>query len=258
MALSRYERYGIWAASILSVLIIWEYLSSAGIVNPLILPSPTTIALTFERMLSSGDMFVDIWTSTARIVVGFTVAFALSVPLGLFSGSNQVIRNLVKPWVQLMQPIPSIAWVPFAFLLFGLSNNAAVFVIAIACFFPIYLSVMSAVQRFDRDMINEARTLGANSFQVFTKVILPGIFPDIVTSSRVATGFAWRTVVAAEIIGLPRGVGALLIEAKNTAQTDTVIVSMVTLGILMLVFEKVIFDGLESGISKWKGGEQEG
>ena len=255
--LSRYEKYGIWVLSIASVLIIWEYLSVSGAVNPLILPSPLTIAATFERMIASGDMFIDIWISTARIVVGFTAAFLLAVPLGLLSGTNQVARNVLKPWVQLVQPIPSIAWVPFAFLLFGLSNNAAVFVIAIACFFPIFISVGGAVQRFDQDLVNEARTLGANNFQVFAKVILPGIFPDIVTSSRVATGFAWRTVVAAETIGLPRGVGSLLIAAKNTAQTDTVIVSMITLGILMIAFEKVIFDGLESGIAKWKGGDQE-
>ncbi len=258
MALSRYERYGIWALSIISVLALWEYLSLTGSVNPLILPSPLTIANTFGKMIANGGMFVDIWVSTARIVVGFTAAFALAIPLGLMAGSNQVVRNLLRPWVQLVQPIPSIAWVPFAFLIFGLSNNAAVFVIAIACFFPIFISVASAVQRFDRDMINEAKTLGASGTQVFTKVILPGIFPDIVTSSRVATGFAWRTVVAAELIGLPQGVGALLIAAKNTAQTDTVIVSMITLGILMLLFERVIFDGLEKGIAKWKGGEQEG
>ncbi len=257
MALSRYERYGIWLLSIAAVLILWEYLSASGAVNPLVLPSPLTIAGTFERMVANGGMFVDIWVSTARIIVGFTVAFLLAIPLGLLSGSNQVARNLLRPWIQLMQPIPSVAWVPFAFLMFGLSNNAAVFVIGIACFFPIFISVGNAVQRFDQDMINEAKTLGASGFQVFTKVILPGIFPDIVTGSRVATGFAWRTVVTAEIIGLPQGVGALLIAAKNTAQTDTVIVSMITLGILMTLFEKLMFDSLEKGITRWKGGEQE-
>lgn len=255
MALTRLERYTVWLASIATVLIVWELLSSSGTVSPLVLPSPLKIALTFESMITSGEMFVDIWVSTARIVLGFTAAFIVAVPLGLFSGSNQIIRNLLRPWVQLMQPIPGIAWVPFAFLIFGLSNNAAIFVIAIACFFPIFINVMNAVQRFDRDLINVARTLGANELQVFTSVILAGVFPDIVTGSRVATGFAWRTVVAAEIIGLPRGVGALLIEAKNTAQTDAVIVSMITLGVLMIVFEKIIFDSLEKGISRWKSAE---
>ncbi|MEW6722112.1 MAG: ABC transporter permease [Candidatus Micrarchaeota archaeon] len=243
-----------WLASILAVLIVWEYLSGTGAVSELVLPSPLKIALTFERMIASGQMFVDIWTSTARIVLGFTVAFLLAVPLGLFSGSNQLVRNLLRPWVQLMQPIPGIAWVPFAFLIFGLSNNAAVFVIGIACFFPIYINVMNAVQRFDRDLVNVAKTLGASEVQVFTKVILPGVFPDLVTGSRVATGFAWRTVVAAEIIGLPRGVGALLIEAKNTAQTESVIVSMITLGVMMIIFEKVIFDTMDRKVQRWKGG----
>jgi ABC-type nitrate/sulfonate/bicarbonate transport system permease component len=257
MVLSRMERYAIWGVSILSVLVIWEYLSSSGTVSPLVLPSPLSIAASFQRMISSGEMFIDIWTSTARIFIGFTVAFVIALPLGLIAGSNQIIRNLLKPWVQLTQPIPGIAWVPFAFLLFGLSNNAAVFVIAIACFFPLFIGTMSAVQRFDRDLINVAKTLGANDLQVFMMVILPGISPDIVTGSRVATGFAWRTVVAAEIIGLKEGVGSLLIEAKNTAQTDVVIVSMITLGVLMILFEKVIFEGMEKRIARWKGAERE-
>lgn len=252
MALTRVERYGVWLASIAAVLITWELLSSSGTVSALVLPSPLKIALTFERMIASGEMFVDITVSTARIILGFVVAFIIAVPLGLFSGSNQILRNILRPWVQLMQPIPGIAWVPFAFLMFGLSNNAAIFVIAIACFFPIYINVMNAVQRFDRDLINVAKTLGASDFQIFTSVILAGVFPDIVTGSRIATGFAWRTVVAAEIIGLPNGVGALLIEAKNTAQTDAVIVSMITLGVLMIIFEKVIFDSMEKGIMRWK------
>ncbi|MFN7990788.1 MAG: ABC transporter permease [Candidatus Micrarchaeia archaeon] len=253
----RTEKYAVWAISILSVLILWEYLSSSGAVSELVLPSPLRIAATFERMISSGQMFVDIWTSTARIFIGFTIAFLAALPLGLASGSNQVIRNLMKPWVELTQPIPGIAWVPFAFLLFGLSNNAAIFVISIACFFPLFISTMNAVQRFDRDLINAAKTLGANDVQLFLMVLLPGISPEIVTGSRVATGFAWRTVVAAEIIGLPSGVGSLLIAAKNTAQTDVVIVSMITLGVLMIVFEKVIFEGLERQIARWKGTERE-
>lgn len=255
MALSTVEKYLVWLGSVVIVLLIWELLSGSGFVSELILPSPLKIAITFERMISSGKMFIDIWVSTARIILGFSAAFLFAVPLGLFSGSNQIIRNLLRPWVQLFQPIPGIAWVPFAFLIFGLSNNAAVFVIAIACFFPIFINVTNAVQRFDRTLINVAKTLGASDFQVFTKVILAGVFPDIITGSRVATGFAWRTVVAAELIGLPNGVGALLIEAKNTAQTDAVIVSMITLGVLMIIFEKVIFDSLERGISKWKNAE---
>jgi len=258
MALRRYQKILIGTFSIVFVLLVWQFLSFFQLVNPLVLPSPESIAESFVRMLSAGTLLTDIGTSTARIFIGFTIAFLLAVPLGLFSGRNEVLRNFLKPWIQLMQPIPGIAWVPFAFLLFGLSNNAAIFVISIAAFFPIFINVMNAVQRFDRDLINVARTLGANDFQVLTKVLLPGILPDIITGSRVSVGFAWRAVVAAEMIGLPRGVGALLIEAKNTAQTDVVIASMVTLGVLMMLFDRVIFDALEKTVSRWKGAETEG
>jgi len=258
MALRNYQKILIGVFSVVSVLLAWEYLSSSGMVNPLVLPSPLAIAMTFARLLAGGAMLTDIGTSTARIFIGFTAAFLIAVPLGLLSGSNQVLRNFLKPWVQLMQPIPGIAWVPFAFLLFGLSNNAAVFVIGIAAFFPIFINVMNAVQRFDRDLVNVAKTLGADGFQVIAKVLLPGIVPDIITGSRVAVGFAWRAVVAAEMIGLPHGVGSLLIEAKNTAQTDVVIASMVTLGVLMLLFDKVIFESLERNVERWKGAAAEG
>jgi ABC-type nitrate/sulfonate/bicarbonate transport system permease component len=88
-------------------------------------------------------------------------------------------------------------------------------------------------------------------------ILLPGIVPDMITGSRVGMGFAWRAVVAAEMIGLTQGVGSLLIEAKNTAQTDVVIVSMATLGVLMVIFEKVIFESLERRIDRWKGAQAE-
>ena len=253
MALRRYKRIGIWAFSILSVLVIWQALSMSGMINPLVLPPPDHIMQTFAKLLASGKMLEDIGTSTARIIFGFTVAFIIGVPMGLFAGNNAIVRNFLKPWVQLIQPIPGIAWVPFAFLLFGLSNNAAIFVISIAAFFPIFINVMNAVQMFDRDLVNVAMTLGANRLQVLYMVLLPGIFPDIISGSRIGMGFAWRAVVAAEMIGLPQGVGALLIEAKNTAQTDVVIVSMAMLGVLMVVFEKLIFEGLEHRINRWKG-----
>ena len=258
MALRRHEKLLLWVISLLSVVTLWQLLTSYNMVSPLLLPSPGKVGETFARLLASGQMLTDIWISMARIIAGFTIAFLISVPLGLAAGSNEIIRNLLKPWVQLTQPIPGIAWVPFAFLMFGLSNNAAVFVIAVAAFFPIFINVMNAVQRFDRDIINVARTLGASRLQVLTQVLFPGILPDIITGSRVGMGFAWRAVVAAEMIGLTHGVGFLLIEAKNTAQTDVVIVSMATLGVLMLLFEKVIFESLERGITRWKGGGTEG
>ncbi len=257
VALRRYQKIMIWIVSFVTVIAIWQILSITGIVNSLLLPPPAKIAETFARLLSSGKMFYDIGISTARIIFGFSVAFFFAVPLGLVAGSSEYVRNYLKPWVQLMQPIPGIAWVPFAFLLFGLSNNAAIFVIAVAAFFPIFINIMNAVQRFDRDLINVARTLGASNFQVLSMILLPGIVPDMITGSRVGMGFAWRAVVAAEMIGLTQGVGSLLIEAKNTAQTDVVIVSMATLGVLMVIFEKVIFESLERRIDRWKGAQAE-
>src|SRR5512137_2848977 len=106
MALRRYQKILIGTFSVVTVLLLWQFLSFFELVNPLVLPSPESILESFVRMLSAGTLLTDIGTSTARIFVGFTIAFLLAVPIGLFSGRNEVLRNFLKPWVQLMQPIP--------------------------------------------------------------------------------------------------------------------------------------------------------
>ncbi|MGB9635273.1 MAG: ABC transporter permease [Candidatus Micrarchaeia archaeon] len=256
MALRRRYKFILWVLSLVSVLMLWYYVSELGIVSSLILPSPVRVAERIFISVSTGSLFTEIWISLARIVVGFTLAFLVALPLALLAGSNEIVQNILKPWVQLLQPIPGIAWVPFAFLLFGLSNNAAIFVIAVAAFFPIFINVMNGVQMFDRHLINVARSLGANRLQVIYKVLIPGIFPELVAGSRISIGFAWRAVVAAEMIGLPEGLGSMLIQAKNTAQTDIVIASMLILGIIMIFLEKIIFDTLDKEIARWKGTEE--
>ncbi len=257
MVMRRYQRLLLNIFSVVSVVLLWHYLSANNLISPLFLPPPERLVETFVEMALSGELFLDIGMSTVRILIGFIVAFLVAVPLGLLAGSNDIIRNLLKPWVQLLQPIPGVAWVPFAFLLFGLSNSAAVFIIGIAAFFPVFINVMTGVQTLDRDLINVAKTLGANKLQMITKVILPGVVPDLIAGSRVGIGLAWRAVVAAEMIGLPQGIGSVLIDAENTAQTDVMVVCMITLSVLMMIFEKMIFESLEKRVERWKGIDEE-
>ena len=253
----RYQKQLLNVFSVAAVLALWYVLSSIGYLNPMIFPSPVLIAQTFVAMFSDGTLFVDIGISAARIFLGFTLGFLVAVPLGLLCGKSEVAENVLNPWAKLLQPIPSVAWVPFALLAVGVNNTAAVFVIGIAAFFPVFINTMSAVQHFDRDLIDSARNMGANTLGIVGKVLLPGIVPELISGSRIGIGFAWRAVVAAEMIGVPLGIGSLLMTARNTGNMEQVLVSMITLGFLMMLFDKVIFEAMEKGISRWKGGQQE-
>jgi ABC-type nitrate/sulfonate/bicarbonate transport system permease component len=238
---------------ILIVVGAWFCLTEGGYVSPLVLPSPVTIANTLGNMLISGDLLSHIAISVARVFVGFTLAFIIAVPLGIAIAKIKSLRTILDPWIQFLQPIPSIAWVPFALLWFGLNNNAAIFVITIAAFFPIIINTRQAVISFPQNLINVSYTLGAKWYHIIYKVLLPGIVPNLIAGCKIGMGFAWRAVVAGEIIGIPMGVGFLLMDAKNTARMDIVIVSMITLGILMSLFDRIVFGYLEDKVSKWKG-----
>jgi ABC-type nitrate/sulfonate/bicarbonate transport system permease component len=253
----RYQKQILNVASIVAVLLLWLLLSNAGLLNPMILPSPVLVFETFITMLSNGTLFLDIGISAARIFLGFTAAFFIAVPLGLLCGKSELAENIFNPWIKLLQPIPSVAWVPFALLALGANNTAAVFVIGLAAFFPIFINTMNGVMHFDKDLIDSARNLGAGNLQVVAKVLLPGLVPELIAGSRIGIGFAWRAVVAAEMIGVPLGIGSLLMSARTLGDMDQVLVSMITLGILMMLFDRVIFEAMEKGISRWKGNPQE-
>jgi ABC-type nitrate/sulfonate/bicarbonate transport system permease component len=162
------------------------------------------------------------------------------------------LNNFAEPLVRIFSPIPGGAWVPLAILWFGLGDEAAIFIIAVGSIFPVLLNTIQGVQDVDTHLINAARIMGASHSQIVRRVMFPSLVPYLVTGFRTGLGFAWRVVIAAELVGVPKGIGYMLTIGRSTGRTEVTIVTMIVLGVLMLTVEEIVFAPLEQLTSSWR------
>jgi ABC-type nitrate/sulfonate/bicarbonate transport system permease component len=176
------------------------------------------------------EYYTHIWSSVRRVTIAFFLATALGVPLGLFLGWSQKFREYIFPVFETLRPIPILAWVPLAILMFKLPESSVIFLTFLASFFATALNTMLGVQSIDESYTRAASCLGANKWQVFRHVIVPGALPYIFTGLQISVGVAWFSLVAAEMVSGQYGLGYVI----NTSYTDvkypTIVIGMITLG----------------------------
>ena len=239
---------------ILLILIIWELATDVfGLFSRFILPSPIYVLSAMWTMLLDGSLVMNSGWSLFRVILGFAVAAAVAVPLGIAMGWVPEIAFIVDPIVELIRPIPPIAWIGLALLWFGIGLNSAIFLVFIGAFFPILLNTVAGVRSVDKKLIEVAYTFGANDMNVLRKVVLPAASPTIYTGLRVGWGIGWMCVVAAEMIAVKYGLGNMILEASNLAQTDAVIVGMITIGVIGLA-TNYIFQLAGNHLFAWQQG----
>lgn len=244
------------------LLAAWEGVSRVGWVTPLILPPPSQVALRWWqylapaeayaaagvsplRWLFSGELPQDAATSLFRILVGFGVGAGLALPLGLFMGSRPLVYDLFNPVLQLLRPIPPIAYIPLAILWFGLGNPPAFFLISLGAFFPVLMNTIAGVRSVDTIYLRAARNLGAGEWTLFWRIMIPAAMPYILTGIRVGIGVAFIVVIVAEMIAVNAGLGYRILEAREYFWSDKVIAGMITIGLCGL--------GIDFGMSRLNG-----
>ena len=207
---------------------LWQWVAVQGWVNENILPSPLQVwrkwvayllplqTFTLYRenggggWLSwalSGELIHDSLGSLYRVVVGFAVAAGLALPLGLAMGASRIVYAWMNPLVQLLRPIPPIAYIPLSILWFGLGNPPAIFLIALGAFFPVLMNTIAGVRQVDGIYLRAARNLGASGPTMFLRVILPAAVPYILTGMRIGIGTAFIVVIVSEMIAVNNGLG---------------------------------------------------
>jgi ABC-type nitrate/sulfonate/bicarbonate transport system permease component len=218
----------------------------------LLLPTPVTVFKTVVEMILSGYLWEHLSISLLRVAGGFLLAAVIAIPLGLGMALSQTFNSFTDPFIKIFSPIPGIAWVPLAILWFGLGDRAAIFIITIGSIFPIIMNTIQGVQDVDQHLVDASRMMGASSWQVLRRVFMPSLIPYLITGLRIGLGFAWRVVIAAEMVGVPKGIGYMLSVGRSTGRTDITIVTMVCLGVLMLLLERFIFVPLEKHTLFWR------
>jgi NitT/TauT family transport system permease protein len=252
------------------LLAVWQWLSTQGIVNPQILPAPTAVlAKWWEYLLPtepydaarsgyiawmfSGELIRDAYASLYRVVVGFVVGLMLALPLGLLMGANDRIYKLFNPLIQLLRPIPPIAFIPLSILWFGLGNPPAIFLIVLGAFFPILMNTIAGVRHVDGIYIRAARSLGASQSTMFLRVMLPAAMPYILSGVRIGIGTSFIVVIVAEMIAVNNGLGYRILEAREFFWSDKIIAGMFSIGLLGLAIDTGM-NRLNNYLLKWHRG----
>jgi sulfonate transport system permease protein len=239
--------------------IVWE-IAARAINNQFILPRletviPVLLTPTVD-ILGTGSLLHNAMVSLERVGAGFLVALAIAIPLGVGMGWSGRLDSFVDTTIQLLRPIPPLAWGPLAIAWFSVGLGSMVFIILIGAFFPILLNTIDGVRGVKRTWVEVAETLGASERQVLAKVVLPGAAPTIWTGLRVGFGIAWMCVIAAEWLpGTTSGLGYLTLYAYNFGQMQYIIAGMITIGIIGIAFD-LLFRSVEDRWFAWRGLER--
>ena len=186
----------------------------------------------FGLSIYTSEYYQHVWVSIRRVAIAFLLATALGVPLGLFLGWSKTFREYVFPVFELLRPIPILAWVPLAIIMFTGSETPVIFLTFLASFFATALNTMLGVESIDESYTRAAYCLGANRWQVFREVIIPGAMPYVFTGLQISVGVAWFSLVAGEMVSGQYGLGYVINTSYTMVRYPTIIIGMVTLGIV--------------------------
>jgi NitT/TauT family transport system permease protein len=190
--------------------------------------------------------------SLTRVIVGFSVAAATAIPLGIVIGRYQLANSILGPVVEAMRPIPPIAWIPLAILLFRTNMlGAQVFIIWVGAFFPILINTTTGVKRTEPVHIDAAKTFGASERQILSKIVVPSAGPEVFAGLRIGFGIGWMCLVAAEMIGGGLGLGYLVLIMQQVGRTGAVIASMLLIGLIGFLIS-FFFLYVERYLLRWR------
>jgi ABC-type nitrate/sulfonate/bicarbonate transport system permease component len=226
------------------VILFWQFISKVWLprIDPhmsVLMPAPTTIAVTAAGMIASGELFYHMIASLKREVFAFLFA-AAAIPLGIAMGWWRQVYSQVNPIMEILRPIPPLAWIPLSILWFGLGDEQNEFIIFLGMFFPILVNTIVGVKNIDPNLVRAARSLGASEHKVLIRIVLKGALPQIITGVRIGLGVGWMALVAAELVGASSGLGFLINDARSMLRTDTITVGMLTIGLIGLLIDTAI------------------
>jgi ABC-type nitrate/sulfonate/bicarbonate transport system permease component len=223
----------------LGFLLVWEACVRSGVIDPRFLPSPTKIALDYWELLRSGEIFRHTVASLKRVAVGLSIAALLGIGLGVAMGASANVRLCLNAMVELFRPIPPIALMPLSIFWLGIGDSSKVFLIFIACFFPILLNTLNGVLGADPSLVNLYRTMGASPSQLLWSVLLPSALPQILTGLRISAGIGLIVLVAAEMVGAYDGLGYLILYAERTWLLETMFGGIITISVIGYLLNQV-------------------
>ena len=234
-------------------LAIWELVARLNLIpGQFFFPPFSTVMQEFYYLIANGVLGDNFLSSLVRVLVGFSAGAIAGFLVGVIMGWKEVINKALNPIISLLYPIPALGWLPLLMLWIGINEMLPIAIIFICSFFPILYNTVTGIKGVDREYIQAARTLGASDIKILGTVVLPLALPNIFTGLRLEAGMAWRVIIAAEMVAIPTGIGALLMKAESLMRIDIIIVCLIVLAVMCLSFER-FFQYLERKFTgKWR------
>jgi ABC-type nitrate/sulfonate/bicarbonate transport system permease component len=245
------RRVSILVIELVLIGLVLELIQSIPLFDPSIFPKPSTVLRTGYGLAASGELFVATGWSLIRVAIGYGLAVLVGVPLGILIGRYKLAEWSVGTVINLLRPIPTMAWIPLAILWFGVGLKGSCFLIFYGSLFPIVVNCAAGVRTVDKVYLELVRTLGASPAETFREVILPGAVPSIVTGLRLGLGIAWIVVVTAELFGARTGLGYMITAGQNTYRVDAVFVGMAMIGVIGFAID-LGFRRLQAHLLRWR------
>jgi len=235
---------------------LWTLVTNMGWVKPLFLPTPQAVFEQFWQYLSGQANDKPLWqhflASMFRVFSAFFLACVTAIPVGIAMGMSRWARGIFDPPLEFYRPLPPLAYLPLIIIWFGIDELPKVLLIFLSCFAPLALAARSGMRSAAQEQINAASSMGASYWQVVRHVVLPAAMPEILVGMRIAIGFGWTTLVAAEMVAANMGLGQMVLNASNFLRTDIVIMGIVVIGVVAYLFD-LLMRWVERRVVPWKG-----
>ncbi len=233
------------------IVLFWELLTHTGIVGAGLVPSPIQVWLTFWKQLTTDRLWLDAYMSSQRVILGLACGIVLAVPVAFALGWYRSARRIVDPLINFFRSLPPIALIPLVIVYFGIGELAKVVMLFYASFFSGVIVMYEGIVQTNPLFVRVARSFGATDGEIFRRVIVPLSVPHVLTALRVALGVCWATLVASELIAAQRGLGAVIENASNYFQLDTIYMGIICIGLIALIMDSCL-RAISLRLVKWQ------
>ena len=243
---------------IVVLLLLWELAARFGWINSFLFPAPSTIAATiWTQSGPDGNppyaMPTHVLRSMIRLLAGIALAVVIGTVLGVLIGMTRWARAIFQPIISILMPVPTLAWTPVLLLLTGIDDRTTIIVVFLAAVFEVIYTIVAGIEMMNVKLFWVARSMGASRVQIFFRVIIPATFPYLITGMRLGTGYAWRALIAAEMLAASSfGLGFMIYDASEYMSTNVIYAGIILIAVLGYLLENILIGRLEAATTeKW-------
>ncbi len=222
-------------------LLMWEITTRLNLIpGQFFIPPFSHVVKETFHLIGNGVLVDNFLSSLVRVVIGFCAGSIAGILIGIAMGWEKVVNKAISPIISLLYPIPALGWLPLLMLWIGINEVLPIAIVFICSFFPVCYNTATGIKSVERNFVQAARSLGASERRVLATVVLPLALPSIFTGLRLEAGMAWRVIIAAEMVAIPTGIGALLMRAESLIRVDIIVICLMVLSLMCFSFDRLL------------------